>query len=157
MGSRRSTCRLTAITPSPRRVLTPFESYRDLRRLLEGGAASAERLAPVAQCSVAELGVAVRLIGLDDRRKRRHRLVVAAKPHHDHTLGRAAESLDLLDRDSDHGARGRDQHDLVAVADDARTDEVAARLGQLHGLDSHAATSLGRILGDARPLAVAVL
>src|SRR5215831_42575 len=142
MGSRRSTCRLTAITPSPPRVLTPFESYRDPRPLLEGGAALAEHFVPVARCGVAELGVAVRLVGLDDGCERRHRLVVAAKPHHDHTLGRPAEPLDLLDRDPDHGARSRDQHDLITVADDARADEMAARFVQLHGLDSHAAAAL---------------
>src|SRR5262249_40875985 len=113
MGSRRSTCRLTAITPSPLRVLTPFESYRDLRPLLEGGAALAERFVPVARRGVAQLGIAVRLVRLDDGRESRHRLLVAAEPHHDHTLGGAAKSLDLLDRDPDHSAGRRDQHDLI--------------------------------------------
>src|SRR5690348_16943708 len=73
--------------------------------------------------------------GVDDRRDRRYELVFT-ESHHDHALRRAAEPLDLLDRHPDDGAARRDQHHLVAVADDPRTGEMAARLGQLHGLDA---------------------
>src|SRR3954468_8161502 len=138
--------------PSPRRVQDPSKSYRDPGSLWEENAALGQRFFPVEG-----LGSAVRLLGLDHRRKRRNRLIVTAQPHHDHALRRAAEPLDVLDGDPDHGARRRDQHHLVAVANDTRADEMAAGLGQLHGLDSHAATALHRVLGDARALAIAVL
>ena len=93
---------------------------------------------------------------VDDRRERGDELALA-EPHHDHALGRAAEPLDVLDRHLDHGAAGGDQHHLVAVADDARADEVAAGLGELDRLHAHAAAALARVLGDAGALAVAVL
>src|SRR5262249_34493603 len=89
--------------------------------------------------------------------ERRDGLVVAAEPHHDHALRRAAKALHVLDRHPDHGACGGDDHHLVAVAHHARADEVAALPGELHGLDAYAAAALDRVLGDARPLAVAVL
>ena len=50
---------------------------------------------------------------------------VAPQAHHDHALRRAPEPLDVLDRHLDHGAAGRDQHHLVAVADDPRAGELA--------------------------------
>src|SRR5439155_20149286 len=75
------------------------------------------------------------VVGLDHRRERGDSLV-AAKPHHDHALRRTPEPLDLVDRHPNHGAAGRDEHDLVAVANDPGPGERALRLGHLDRLDS---------------------
>src|SRR5439155_14046701 len=73
-------------------------------------------------------------------------LLTFPEPHDDHALRRSPESLELLDRDADHGAAVRDQHHLVALADDAGAGELAFRLRQLDRLDSHPAASLARVL-----------
>ena len=95
-------------------------------------------------------------VRVDNRGEGRHDLTLA-QPHHDHALRRAAEPLDVLDRHLDHGSAGRDQHDLIPVANDAGAGEPAARLGELNGLHAHPASPLARVLGDARALAVAVV
>src|SRR5581483_6481690 len=135
---------------------TRCESYRALTRLWEEQEPKTSVLGGHLALERRLLG-AVRLVRLDDRSERGDRLVVAAEPHHDHALRRAAEALHVLDRDLDHGAGSRDEHHLVAVADDARADEVAARLVELDGLDAHSAAALDRVLGDACSLAEAVL
>src|SRR5262245_39587417 len=81
------------------------------------------------------------IVGLDDRRERRHALV-AAEPHDDHALGGPSKALDVLDRDADHRAAVRDQHDLVALTDDARSHEVSPGLRELNGLHAHPAAAL---------------
>src|SRR6266481_2811755 len=164
MGSRRSTCLLIAIrVPVPSRKSTPsvLESYRPeacdweevdaeispLRGRDSGRFGRGSRI-----LGVARLGI----VGVDHRGERRDPLV-AAEPHHDHALCRAAEPLDVLDGHPDHGAAGRDEHHLVAVANDSGAGERALRLGQLNCLDTHPASALARVVGDACPLAVAVL
>src|SRR5258708_14701897 len=164
MGSRRSTCLLIAIrVPVPSRKSTPsvLESYRpeacdweevDAEISLLRGRDSGRFGRGSRILGVARLGI----VGVDHRGERRDPLV-AAEPHHDHALRRAAEPLDVLDGHPDHGAAGRDEHHLVAVTDDAGAGERALRLGELNRLDAHAAATLARVIGDARALAVAVL
>src|SRR5260221_5010187 len=164
MGSKRSTCLLIAIrVPVPSRKSTPsvLESYRPVAVVWEevdaefspirgrdsGRFGRGSRI-----LGVARLGI----VGVDHRGERRDPLV-AAEPHHDHALCRAAEPLDVLDGHPDHGAAGRDEHHLVAVADDAGAGERALGLGQLDRLHAHAAAALARIVADARPLAIAIL
>src|SRR5579884_2327071 len=93
---------------------------------------------------------------LDDGSERGDRLALA-QAHHDHALGGAAETLDVLDGHLDHRPAGRDQHHLVAVADDAGAGEAAAGLAELDGLDAEPAAALPRVLGDAGAIPVAVL
>src|SRR5690242_15687214 len=135
MGSRRSTCLPIAI-----RVPAPKTGAATPRlRVIEGSVLFGKvRLGHI------RLGV---LVGLDDGRERRDDLALA-QAHHDHALGGTAEALDLLDGYLDDGAAGRDQHHLVAVADDAGARERSLRLGQLDGLHAHAAATLARIVAD---------
>src|SRR4051812_8423086 len=42
-------------------------------------------------------------------------VLALAQPHHDHTLGRTARALDVVDRHPDHRAAVGDEHDLVPV------------------------------------------
>src|SRR6266516_1144174 len=150
MGSRRSTCRLTLISALAAR------GYWAAASVIEGWRCFWKRKWWKAS-GFGGVVLAVRLVRLDNGCERRDPFVVSAEPHHDHALRRAPEPLHLLDRDPDHRARRRDEHHLVAVADDPRADQVTARFGQLDGLDSHAATPLDRVLRDTGPFAVTVL
>src|SRR5204863_2268764 len=85
------------------------------------------------------------------------RLVVRLEPHYDPALGGAPGALDADDRHADHGAARRDQHHLVAVANDARPDQPALALDELGRLDAKAAAALARVVRELRALAVAVL
>ena len=174
IGSRRSTCLRDTpyVAPSQSESTPRVESYSSLNRVWRGNPSFARQLSgaatagssaePAARLAVRRLDAAT-CVGtgcsssdVDHRGERRDRLV-AAEPHHDHALRRAAEALDVLDRHADHGAAGRDEHHLVAVADDAGAGEGALRLGELDRLHAHAAAALDRVVGDARALAVAVL
>ncbi len=151
MGSSRSTCLLIAIARVIRPRSAPAAANGRLDRLVVRGlvdvASLASRECP-RRCSPASSTPRRLVVGLDDRCERRDRLVVAAQAHHDHALRRAAEPLHVLDRHLDHRAAGRDQHHLVAVAHDARADELARAVGELHRLHAHAAAALDRVLRD---------
>src|SRR4051812_19299146 len=119
-----------------------LESYSYLRRVWEGTAAKLLQVAvfssgvlgarssrlgnrlklafsPGAARGAASRGRGTRLavleglLRLGDKRDARD-LLVAAQPHHDHALGGAAESLDLVDRHPDARPAVGDQHHLEA-------------------------------------------
>src|SRR5215831_1514137 len=104
MGSRRSTCRLTAMAPLAVGGGKPAARVIEIRRGFWKGSLELASVGLHIGPRVVSLGIAVRLVRFDDRRERGNGLVVAPQPHHDHALRGAAEPLDLLDRDPDHGA-----------------------------------------------------
>ena len=83
-------------------------------------------------------------------------MLTLAEAHHNHALRRAAGALDPIDCGSHDGAAIGDQHHLIALAHDPSTNEVALALDELRRLDAHRAAPLGRVLGDAGPLAPTV-
>src|SRR3954454_23436921 len=172
MGSSRSTCLVIAITrlfscpegrPLDLRVIRPplafgkgnlpksppFELRTGLNGSVRDGVAGVGRRRIV-------VPIRIHAVRFDDRCERGDALV-APEPHDDDALRSAAEPLDLVDGHADDGAARRDEHHLVAVADDACPGERPLRFGELNRLHAHAAAALARIIGNARALAVAVL
>src|SRR5215470_10841064 len=83
---------------------------------------------------------------------------------HDHALGRAPGDADALDAGADELAAVGDQHDLVAVLDRERGDQLAGllpdgavALAHVHGDDAFAAAAGDPVLVGRGTLAVAAL
>src|SRR5919199_1739293 len=96
-------------------------------------------------------------VRFDDRGQARDPLVVVLEAHDDDALRRAARALDVVDGHPNHRPSRRDQHHLIAVANDLRAGELPLRLGQLHRPHPETAPALPRVVAELRPLAVAVL
>ena len=84
-------------------------------------------------------------------------LVLAAQVHQPHALRRAAHPRDPIGGRADDRAVLRDQHHLIAVADDHRAGQPPARLGVADGQHAHRPAALGRVLLDPGALAEAVV
>src|SRR5438046_5811122 len=74
-----------------------------------------------------------------------------------HPLSRAPHLADLLHARPDQDASRGDEHDLVLVAHQHRTDQLAVPLGRLDADHPLSAAAVARVLGDRRELAEAGL
>src|SRR5262249_7497912 len=94
----------------------------------------------------------------------RHYALVVRGVEHDHPLRRAAGDADALDAGADQLAAIGDQHQLVAVLDRERGDQLAGlladravALAHVHRHDAFAAAAGDPVLKGGRALAVAAL
>src|SRR5215510_15826994 len=109
------------------------------------------------------LGAAVLLAFLADALDGDHALVVG-RIEHDHPLGRASGDADAFDPGADELATVGDQHQLVAVLDRERGDQLAGlladaavALAHVHCHDAFAAAAGDPVFVGRRSLAVAAL
>src|SRR5262245_28993947 len=110
-----------------------------------------------------ELRAAVLLAFLADALDRHHALVVG-RVEHDHALGRAPGDTDAFDAGADELSAVGDQHQLVAVLDRERGDQLAGllpdcavTLAHVHRHDAFAAAAGDPIFVGRGPLAVSAL
>src|SRR5437764_14784966 len=154
IGSKKSAA-LSYMPPPRTNDSTRLESYIPLSRAWEGFCANLSLF----------LGFFLRCFDFVDRaflvgvrRESEARdLLVTSETHNDHALRRTPEPLDLRDPHPDDRAAVRDQHQLRALVHSPRAGKLPTRLRELHGLDAEAAAALDRVVGDASPLAVALV